>query len=350
MAFSLSAEGARGVVRRLASVAALLAAAVVSHGAQAQSDWDKVIADGKKEGRLVLYTAFVGQPSTRAIANAFTAKYGIAVEILEARASEIRERARVEQAAGRYAADVMFTSEGQTKLYDQQDKTVAPLPETPARAKIKKEFNLKVPMAAVMSIPYGILVNTNLVKAGEEPKTWNDLTDPKWKGKILADDTRAVGGGFLWFFATYDKLGGEAFHTKVAANAPVMTRDQRESQRRVARGEYAIYMPFILTDTASLKGLPVKAVIPPEGVPYVLYGNVLMKNAPHPNAAKLYIDFLQSEEAQSIYAKEGHGVVLDGITDKLPEETRRTSEAKLLGTTDPDRQNELIEIAKRIYK
>jgi len=332
----------------LAAMVGMLAMAGV---AQAQSEgWNQVIADAKKEGRVVLYTAFVGQPTTKAVANAFTAKYGIPVDILEARASEIRERARVEQAAGRYAADVMFTSEGQTKLYDTEDKTVAPLPNTPARAKVRERFQLKVPMAAVMTIPYGILVNTRLVKAGEEPKNWQDLTDPKWKDKILADDTRAVGGGFLWFFATYDKLGGEGFHTKVAANNVMMTRDQRESQRRVARGEYALYLPFILTDTESLKGLPIKAVIPEEGVPYVLYGNVLLKNPPHPNAAKLYIDFLQSPEAQMIYAKEGHGVVIDGITETLPPEVRRISEVKLLGTTDPDRQNQMIEIAKRIYK
>ena len=317
--------------------------------AGAAEDWSKVVEAAKKEGKVVLYTAFVGQPSTRAVAKAFQDKFGIPVEILEARAGEIRERVRVEQAAGRFLADVIFTSDGQTKLYDRDDKSVAPLPVTPAAAKVKEAFRLKVPMAAVMTIPYGILVNTNLVKAGDEPASWTDLTDPKWKGKILADDTRAIGGGYLWMFVTRDKIG-DAFHHKVAAQAPTLTRDQRESQRRVARGEFPVYIPFILTDTMGLKGLPVKAILPKEGAPYVLYGNALLKNAPHPNAAKVYIDFLQSPEVQGIYAREGHGVVLDGITDKLAADVRRISEVPLLGTTDSDRQKEMLDFAKQTYK
>jgi iron(III) transport system substrate-binding protein len=314
-----------------------------------QDDWNQVIAAAKKEGKLVLYTAFTGQKSTKDITDAFEKKYGIAVDVLEARASEIRERVRVEQSAGRFAADVMFTSEGQTKLYDREDKTVAPLPMTPARAGVKTQFILPVPMAAVMSIPYGILINTNLVKAADEPKSWADVADPKWKGKILADDTRAAGGGYLWYFVTYGALG-EAFHHKVAANGPIFTRDQRESQRRIARGEFALYLPLTLPDSLALKGLPVKAIMPTEGAPYVLYGNIVLKNAPHPNAAKLYLDFLQTRGAQLVYARLGHGYVIDGIENEIPGEARAISGVKLLGTTDPDRQTEMIELARRIYK
>jgi len=330
---------------------ALAAAALMLSGAAfaQQEDWNKVIADAKKEGKLVLYTAYVGQKSTKEIADLFEKKYGIPVEILEGRASEIRERVRVEQSAGRYAADVMFTSEGQTKLYDREDKTVAPLPTTPARASVKKNFHLQVPMAAVMSIPYGILINTTQVKPADEPKSWADVADPKWKGKILADDTRAAGGGYLWYFVTYGLLG-EGFHQKVAANGPIFSRDQRESHRRIARGEFQLYLPLTLPDTIALKGLPVKSIIPTEGVPYVLYGNIVLKNAPHPNAAKLYLDFLQTRDAQLVYARSGHGYVIEGIEKDIPEDVRAISGAKHLGTTDPDKQNEMIELARKIYK
>jgi len=339
-----------GLTRRMmmaAAAAFALSAAVPAAQAQ-DEDWNKVVEAAKKEGSLVLYTAFVGQPSTKAIADAFTAEYGIPVEILEARASEIRERVRVEQAAGRFAADVLFTSEGQTRLYDSQDKSVVPIPPSPNQAKVKENFHLEVPMAAVMTIPYGILVNTNLVSEADMPKKWTDLTDPKWQGKILADDPRAVGGGYAWWFVTHDKIS-EDFHRQMAKQKPVFTRDQRESQRRVARGEYAIYLPLILTDAAGLKGLPVKAIVPEEGVPYVLYGNVLLKNAPHPNAARLYIDFLQSPKAQEIYAAQGHGVVVDGVGQGLPDEIKAIVEANPLGASDSRRQNEMLAKAKEIY-
>ncbi|SMF72094.1 iron(III) transport system substrate-binding protein [Xaviernesmea oryzae] len=329
------------------SIAIAAAAGLPVHAQDAE--WQKVIEAGKKEGTLVLYTALVGQPSTKAIAEAFTKEYGIGVEILEARASEIRERVRVEQAAGRFAADVMFTSEGQTMLYDKEDKSVDPLPVTPNSQKINDRFKLKVPMASVMTIPYGIMVNTGLVKPEDEPKSWKDLADPKWQGKILSDDPRAIGAGYLWFFSTHDRIG-EDYVRKVAAQKLSFTRDQRESQRRTARGEYSIYMPVILTDFSDLKGLPVKFIIPEEGVPYVLYGNVLLKKAPHPNAAKLYLDFLQGPVVQKIYASLGYGPVLDGMTEGLPADVKAISEAKLYGTTDTTRQNEMLAKSKDIFK
>jgi len=312
-------------------------------------DWAKVVDAAKQEGTLVLYTAFVGQPSTRLVADAFTAEFGIPVEILEARASEIRERVRVEQAAGRFAADVLFTSDSQTKVYVAEDKSVAPIPPSPSQPKVKESFDMgDLPFAPVMIIPYGILANTNLVSEADMPKKWADLTDPKWQDKILADDPRASGGGYATFFVTHEALG-EEYHHQMAKQKPVFTRDQRESQRRVARGEYALYIPLILTDAAGLKGLPVKAIVPEEGVPYVLYGNVLLKNAPHPNAARLYIDFLQSPKAQAIYAAQGHGVVTEGAGEGLPDELRAIVDAPLLGKTDPARLTEMMAKAKNIY-
>ena len=138
-----------------------------------QEDWNKVIADAKKEGKLVaLHGLCSARRAPRTSPTRSRRSTASPVEVLEARASEIRERVRVEQSAGRYAADVMFTSEGQTKLYDREDKTVAPLPMTPARAGVKKEFHLQVPMAAVMSIPYGILINTT---HGEARRRAEDL-------------------------------------------------------------------------------------------------------------------------------------------------------------------------------
>ena len=213
-----------GITRRaMMAAAAIFALSATVPAAMAQEeDWNKVIEAAKAEGSLVLYTAFVGQPSTKAVADAFTAEYGIPVEVLEARASEIRERVRVERAAGRFAADVLFTSEGQTRVYDAEDKSVVPIPPSPAQANVRENFRLEVPMAAVMTIPYGILVNTNLVAEADTPRKWTDLADPKWQGKILADDPRAVGGGYAWWFVTHDTIS-EEFHHDMAKQKPVFT-------------------------------------------------------------------------------------------------------------------------------
>jgi iron(III) transport system substrate-binding protein len=233
------------------------------------ADWDKVIADAKAEGGLVLYTGLLGAPSTKAIAKAFEARYGIPFQFLEARASELRERVRTEQSAGRYLGDVMFNSESQAVIMDAEDKSLArhgPVPNAGGLMDQFRDDGLKSP---VMTINYGLLLNNRLVPPSQEPKSWRDLTDPKWKGKILSDDMRAVGGGYVAFFVTTEKLG-KAYHEKLAAQDIQFTREMREAGRRVARGEMAIYIPFILSDIQNLKGLPVRSVVPEEGAPYVL--------------------------------------------------------------------------------
>ena len=69
-------------------------------------DWAKVVEAAKKEGKLVIYTASIGSPFHKTVIKAFEQKYGISVELLEARASEVRERVRVEQSAGRFLGDI----------------------------------------------------------------------------------------------------------------------------------------------------------------------------------------------------------------------------------------------------
>jgi iron(III) transport system substrate-binding protein len=335
--------------RRTVLAGMLVMFATRTTSAQSPQDWDKVVAAAKAEGKVVVYSAYIGPPHLKAVTRAFEARYGIAVDTLEARGSELRERIRAEHAANRFAADVIYSSDGQIRLQERDEKVIAPRPELPGLARLSGKFNQASPVAPTTIIPYGILINTALVKPGEEPRRWTDLTDPRWKGKILADDTRAIGGGYLWFFASHEKFG-PAFHEKMAAQDIKMTRDQRESQRRTARGEFAVYIPFILPDILGLKGLPVKMIIPEEGVAYILYGNALLNNAPHPNAARLYMDFWLSEDAQLLIARDGHGVTIDGVADRIPPDVKEIAGARLMGTTDSSRQNEMMAVAKRIYK
>ena len=202
-----------------------------SHRASAEvAGWDKVIAAAKAEGGLVLYTALLGVPSTKAIAKAFEAKYGIPVQVLEARASELRERIRTEQAAGRFLGDVMFNSENQALILSAEDKSIVPHEPVPNAAGLTEPFRDDGLKSPVMTINYGLLVNNRLVPPGEEPKSWRDLTDPKWKGKILSDDMRAVGGGYVLFYVTEEKLGN-AYHEALATQDIRFTREQREAAK-----------------------------------------------------------------------------------------------------------------------
>jgi iron(III) transport system substrate-binding protein len=324
-----------------------------SAAAQSAAAWDATVAAAKAEGAVTLYTGAVGNPTNAAIAKAFTKEYGVRVDVLEVRATELRERLRAEKVAGRHLADVMNTSNNQTRQLFAEDGTVQPFGTVANQGRLRRSMTdaAKAPeiQVPIFGIYYAILENTRLVGPGDTPRSWQDLLDPKWKGKILSDDYRAVGGGHTIFVATLDRFGVD-FHRRLAAQEPQFTRDMREAERRVARGEFAFYIPFGMTNAASLKGLPVRLVIPDEGAAFTLYTASMVTDAPHPNAARLLMSFMISDAGQLIYATAGFGMVVDGLDDAVPPESREIASPKLLGSSDFATDPEMYALAKEIYK
>ncbi len=312
------------------------------------AEWKKVVDAAKKEGKVVVYNGAVGMPVLPKVGDAFERKYGVRMELLEARASELRERIRTEQASGKVLGDVSHNGSTTTAL-QIADGTFVPHGALPNGKRPVAPFasdDIRVP---VYVIPYGILVNTEMVKPADEPKSWKDLLNPRWKGKLLMDDQRALGGGAVFFMATHRAFGRE-FHEKLAEQQPHMNRELRGNFPRVARGEYPIYTPFATPDILELKGLPVKLVMPTEGVPYVRFDGAIFKGAPHPNAARLFMDFLLSDDAQLLYGGAGYVMTVGGLEGKVTGEARALAQPKLLGTTDPKLQEEMLKLAKTIYK
>ena len=256
-----------------------------SSAAAAQTDdWAKVVEAAKKEGKLRdlhrLDRLAVPQEGDQGV----RAKYGIKVDLLEARASEVRERVRVEQSAGRFLGDLHHNGSTTTWLMTR-DGNFQPRGAIPNVKNIEPPYEADDIQIPAEVISYCVLVNKNMVKPADEPKSWKDLLDPKWAGKILSDDYRALGGGAVFFVVMQNAFGRE-FHEKLAAQKPSFSRDIQNSERRIARGEFPLYIPFSLQNLNNLKGLPVKAIVPAEGRPYVRFDLTMLKNAPHPNAAR----------------------------------------------------------------
>jgi len=310
--------------------------------------WSQVVTAAKWEGRVTFYSASVGTQEHVAIARSFETRYGIPVDILEARASEIRERNRVEASSGRRIADVMWNGSTSTGIEEAAGmlSAIGPLPRQSALLPQFAGGSLSIKLALTV---YGLLVNTSLVSDAAAPKSWRDLADPRWKAKILADDMRALGGGAVFFFVTYEHLGRD-FHEALARQQLQFSRALPENQRRVARGEFAIYLPMVLSESLRLKGLPVRAIIPEEGAPYVLFNLSLMKDAPHPNSARLLINHFLEPESRAVFMATGRPVSIAGDDSALAPDLHAIANPKLMGTTDWTKQERMLGLAGEIYK
>ena len=327
---------------------ALLVALAAGRAGAQPADWNKIVEAAKAEGKVVIYSGHVGAPYHPEIARKFEAKYGIKVEILDARASELRERIRTELAAGRVGGDISHNG-GSTSTQMARQGLLQPHGYLPNLAKLSGKFKDDGVHFPVFVQSYGIVVNSRMVPENERPKSWLDLLDPKWKGKILSDDLRALGGGSAFFGASYPVLG-RAFHEKLAQQNLQFSRAIRENPRRVARGEFPIYIPFSLSDILIHKGLPLESITPKEGNAYITYDVSLHKDAPHPNAGRVFMNFFLEEEAQMVYISSGRGATIGGMENKGEADVRAIANAKLMGMVDPDKQDELLRIAKEIYK
>jgi len=157
-----------------------------------------------------------------------------------------------------------------------------------------------------------------------------------------------LGGGGVLFSVLEDQFGHD-FHKKLAQQDLKFSREIPANERRVARGEYPLYIPDSLTSVPTLKGLPVKFIGPKEGLPYVGYDLALVKNAPHPNAARVLMNYYLEKHLQQVFAKLG---LLPVTTETFPDVDPAIAElqkSKLLGTTDPVRMNQMLDLAKQIY-
>lgn len=292
----------------------------------AQSTMEKA----KKEGKVMWYSSLTLKISQE-VCNLFNSKnLGITCELHRDGSSKLFRRYRQEARGKIFRADVIHTSNiGQFITMHDKLKFIAPY-----KPKGSENFlpNFKTDDGRWTILRASVMVpvyNTKLVKPEQVPTSYLDFLKPEWKNKLVIADPNYGGFATITMIALVNKFGLD-YYEKLAANNPRRWGSAAGTLTLVERGEALMTTGAVAYTTYNhiKKGEPIKMALPKEGVPFVRSPASVLAKAPHPNAARVFMDFLFSQEVQQILANRGLYVGHPDV--KLPDAQTPLSAFKLI--------------------
>jgi iron(III) transport system substrate-binding protein len=285
-----------------------------------QMVWNETLAAARQEGKVVV----AGPPDTQvrqALPAAFKARYGIALEYVSARSTDSAARLRAERLAGIHTADAAIAGIQTMATVYYREKMLDPLrpalvlPEVLDGSKWKKgilwfsdpeqQYILRI----FNTVNRAFTINTNEVRP-QELRFHRDLLDPKWKGRIAFMDPTVSGTGSNQAAQLYAQLGEDFVRHLFLDQKPMISRDRRQLTDGLARGTYPIAFGAEDGELQRLRkeGLPVTAMYGLEDMPGSLSSGdelALFNHAPHPNAGRVFVNWMASREGSEIF---GHAL------------------------------------------
>jgi iron(III) transport system substrate-binding protein len=294
-----------------ASVAWLAGAAlstrVMADAPPAEPVTPDLIAAARKEGQVIYYTS-TDLPVAEGLAKAFEAKYpGIAVRVERTGAERVFQRIGQEYSSNIHAVDVVNSSDAAHFIVWKRDGILAPyVPEDVAKLYPAEHKDADGQFASFRIWLSIIAYNTNLVKPDEAPKSFADLLDPKWKGKIVKAHPGYSGTIMTATYQMQRDLGWSYFEQLAKQNI-MQVQSSADPPKKLELGERAVmgdgneYNIFQMREA----GRPVEPVYASEGSPLIIGPNGIFKGSPNPNAAKLFQSFCFSRDAQQLIIDTG---------------------------------------------
>ena len=287
-------------------------------------DWQDVINGAKKEGKVVV----AGSPDPvmrNDVIPKFTSRYGITVELIAGRSSQIASRVETERTAGIYSIDLYLAGQDTSANELYKNNMIDPLrpllimPEVIDGAKWKtgkvwfvdprEQFIVR----AFSSVATLLFINTEHVKT-EEMRHIKDLLNPKWRGKISTEDPTTVGAGSNKATLFYAQLGEEFVRNLYIDQKTARSRERRQITDWLARGTQPICLECREDDVRPLvkDGFKLLEIFELNGIAPTINGSPWMlslaNKAPHPKAAQLFANWILSREGMETYSR-GYGSV-----------------------------------------
>ena len=311
--------------------------------------WQKVEETAKKEQKVNVYSYNMTGDVAIAVSRSFEQKYGIRLEIITGGGAALAERIMTEKRMGTVVADIMDANTFQIGHIKDAGATTTSQEIPVLREKvtwvIEPWANDPQKHILIHTLLYrASIINTNLVKLADEPKSLKDLVKPKWQGRMVQTDARISSGPSIYFLTLLQKKLADQDTVREIGKGTQFTPTDDESAKMLIQGRYALIpgrptravSPFMVQEP----NLPVKAVDIEEGT--VVNGNAMaaIDNSPHPNGAKLLINWLLTKEGQSVFIKlQGSTPVRKDVPDYLPASLRFTPTRIVIPTIEEERES-----------
>jgi iron(III) transport system substrate-binding protein len=261
-----------------------------------------LIEAAKKEGKAIWYTS-VDLPLAERVGKAFQDKFpGVAVRVERTGAERVFQRIGQEYSSNIRAVDVVNSSDAAHLIVWKRSGWLEPyVPEDVAKHYPAEHKDPDGMFASFRVFLCPIAYNTNLVKKEEAPKSYADLLDPKWSGKIVKAHPGYSGTILTATYQISRDLGWQ-YLEKLAQQKIMQVQSASDPPKKLALGERAIMadgVEYVLFQQKE-KGDPIEIVYPTEGTPLIIGPNAVLKGSPNPNAAKLLQNWMMSAECQQL--------------------------------------------------
>lgn len=286
----------------------LAAGAAASLPRMAHADMQALVEAARQEGTLTWYVAQVDTEAAEALGRAFTATYpGIHVDAVRVTGQVVLQRLMMDITNHTPHCDVFSTTD------------IAHMPALKARGELSPftpaNFAAMKPQLKAQADPgwwyptdagrWILIHNPNKVAAGAEPKAWTDLLDPRWKNQICVAHPAFSGGAGIWALAMQQRHGW-GFFEALAKNSPRVSRSTIDTVTLVGTGECMVGPTFAPAAYRSKdKGNPIAITQPSDGVVVMVFPTGIPAHAPHPNAARLFLDWMLGKQYSQMIAADG---------------------------------------------